>query len=66
MEALTGKRFIDDPASAIVINSKPITSADGKRDGNDLRIDFEFTSTRHIRSFIPGKTDSHAMVGDLG
>jgi hypothetical protein len=26
MEALTGKRFIDDPASAIVINSKPITS----------------------------------------
>jgi len=26
MDALTGKRFIDDPASAMVINSKPITS----------------------------------------
>ncbi|MGB8884274.1 MAG: hypothetical protein WCC44_10445 [Azonexus sp.] len=26
MEALTGRRFIDDPASAMVINSKPITS----------------------------------------
>jgi hypothetical protein len=26
MDALTGRRFIDDPASAMVINSKPITS----------------------------------------
>jgi hypothetical protein len=27
MDALTGRRFIDAPASAMVINSKPITSA---------------------------------------
>jgi len=27
MDALTGSRFIDAPASAMMINSKPITSA---------------------------------------